>query len=66
MKKALYLIAASAALGILPSTTPLVQGALTDHDDFDYTGTTLNGQNGGTGWSGGWIPTGASQCRAFK
>jgi hypothetical protein len=36
------------------------RGGLMDFEPFAYTGTTLNGQNGGTGWSGGWIATGAS------
>ena len=28
-----------------------------DYEPFAYSGTTLNGQNGGTGWSGGWFTT---------
>src|SRR3954453_13999129 len=34
-----------------------VSAALINYDGFDYTGTNLNGQNGGTGWSGGWFNT---------
>lgn len=60
MKKASCLIAAFAALGILAFTTPVAEGALTDAESFNYSGTTLNGQNGGTGWNGGWIATGTS------
>lgn len=34
--------------------TGLTQAALLVSEDFDYSGTDLNGQNGGTGWSGSW------------
>lgn len=34
-----------------------VRAALNDYDPFDYTGTALNGQAGGTGWNGGWFTT---------
>ena len=33
------------------------QATLFDYDAFDYTGTALSGQSGGTGWSGGWFIT---------
>lgn len=32
----------------------LTQAALLASEDFDYSGNDLNGQNGGTGWSGSW------------
>jgi hypothetical protein len=57
MKRSTGLITTIVALAVSASTT---SAALTDYDGFDYSGTTLNGQNGGTGWSGGWIATGAS------
>ncbi len=57
MRKSSYFVA-SAVLGVLPCAAPTAMGALTDSDSFDYTGTTLNGQNGGTGWNGGWFATG--------
>lgn len=34
--------------------------ALTDSDSFNYTGSDLNAQNGGTGWNGGWFATGTA------
>ncbi len=30
---------------------------LISYDGFDYSSTALNGQNGGTGWNGGWFNT---------
>lgn len=33
---------------------------LLDYDSFDYSGTSLPGQNGGLGWNGGWFTTGAT------
>jgi hypothetical protein len=34
------------------------RAVLQDYDPFDYAGTALNGQTGGTGWTGGWFTTG--------
>lgn len=34
--------------------------AAVDYEPFDYSGTVLNGQSGGSGWTGPWIPTGTS------
>jgi hypothetical protein len=31
-----------------------------DYEPFAYSGTVLNGQNGGTGWNGAWFQTGTS------
>ena len=59
MRKALYLVA-SAMLGVLPATASTASAALIDFEPFDYTGTDLNGQAGGTGWNGGWFATGTS------
>ena len=36
------------------------RATLFDADPFNYSGTTLPGQNGGTGWSGAWFTTGTS------
>jgi hypothetical protein len=36
------------------------QAALIAADAFDYSGTTLNGQDGGTGWNGAYFATGAA------
>ena len=36
------------------------RAALINYEPFAYSATTLNAQSGGTGWSGGWIATGAS------
>jgi hypothetical protein len=51
---------AALALVALPLTVSTASAALTDYEGFDYGGTTLNGQSGGTGWNGGWIATGIS------
>jgi hypothetical protein len=55
MKRSTGLIATIIALAASTGSA-----ALTDYDGFNYSGTTLNTQNGGTGWSGGWIATGTS------
>src|SRR4051812_18104357 len=34
--------------------------AFVDYDPFNYSGTTLNGQSGGSGWLGPWIATGTA------
>jgi len=46
------------ALFILLAFAPAATYAgLIDADAFDYSGTALNAQNGGTGWSGAWFNT---------
>jgi hypothetical protein len=44
-------------MGALPLLTSKAHAALNDYDGFDYTGTALNGQSGGSGWNGGWFTT---------
>src|SRR5688572_15240430 len=39
---------------------PTVRASLLDADSFAYSGTALHGQNGGTGWNGGWFTTATS------
>ncbi len=52
---------ALAAAAVMPCATVLpTRAALMNYDPFAYSGTTLNGQNGGTGWNGGWFQTGSS------
>ena len=57
MKRSSYLFAC-AVLSVLPFIKQTASAALTDYEGFNYTGTELTGQNGGTGWNGGWIATG--------
>jgi hypothetical protein len=45
-----------AFLGIVAFAGAAARATL-DYDGFDYTGTTLTGQSGGSGWSGPWINT---------
>jgi hypothetical protein len=45
---------------MLALTSASVRAQANDYDPFDYDGTTLNGQAGGTGWSGPWIATGTA------
>lgn len=40
--------------------TGTAKAALIASENFDYTGTALAGQNGGTGWAGAWGGTGTS------
>jgi len=40
--------------------------ALFDYDPFDYSGPALPGQNGGTGWNGGWFTTGTSAVNGLS
>lgn len=47
---------AAAVLFILAIATPS-QAALIDSDAFNYSGTALATQNGGTGWNGAWFNT---------
>ncbi len=39
------------------SVPTALHAGLIDLDAFDYSGTALNGQSGGTGWSGAWFNT---------
>lgn len=48
------------AAGTLGFVGTSAQAALLDADSFNYSGTALVGQNGGTGWSGAWFQTGTS------
>ena len=65
MRKSLLLIAATAALGLV-GIAPESQAALTNFDSFDYTGTALDGQNGGTGWGGAWFTTGTASPNSLS
>ena len=49
-----------AAIVLLALGASTSSAAFVDYDGFDYAGTTLNDQNGGSGWSGPWFPTGTS------
>jgi hypothetical protein len=40
--------------------------ALFDYDPFDYSGSALPGQNGGTGWNGAWFTTGTSAVNGLS
>jgi hypothetical protein len=42
------------------------QATLFEYDPFDYSGSTLPGQNGGTGWSGAWTTTGTSAANSLS
>ncbi len=48
------------AVAMLCFAGPPARAGQMDYEDFDYSGTTLNGQNGGTGWNGAWFQTGSS------
>jgi len=39
---------------------------LFDYDPFNYSGTALPGQNGGTGWNGAWFTTGTSAVNGLS
>lgn len=52
------MLAAAAALMFVPSSE--VRAALILYEPFDYSAGTLNGQNGGTGFSGAWSATGTT------
>src|SRR5258708_2379184 len=55
MKPTLLILASAAALALPLHAAPLV------YDGFDYpVGATLHGQNGGTGFTSGWIESGFS------
>lgn len=47
-------LAQAAVLALGLAVAPLAQAQLLEYDGFDYTGTALNGQNGGTGWTFAW------------
>jgi hypothetical protein len=49
-----------AALIAVAITTTTSRAALMDYEPFAYSGTALNGQSGGTGWTGAWFTTGAT------
>jgi hypothetical protein len=52
-------IAAACALS-MGTTSLSASAALIAYDGFDYTGTALETQNGGTGWTDGWFNTGST------
>lgn len=62
MRKYLATLAASTlAIGALNVATSHVQAAQLNYDPFNYTGTALDAQNGGQGWSGAWFTTVGNQ-----
>ncbi len=52
-----FWIVAFYATPLLLAVTTTARAGLMDYEPFAYSGTTLDGQNGGTGWSGGWFTT---------
>ena len=42
------------------------QATLFESDSFNYTGTALAGQNGGSGWNGAWFTTAGSQTNSLS
>jgi hypothetical protein len=42
------------------------QATLFEYDAFDYSGTSLAGQNGGIGWSGAWFTTASSATNSVS
>src|SRR5690349_16331211 len=42
------------------------RATLFEYDGFDYSGTALATQNGGSGWSGAWFTTGTSQPNSLS
>lgn len=42
------------------------QASLFDYDPFDYSGSTLPGQSGGTGWNGAWFTTSGQQANTLS
>jgi hypothetical protein len=53
-------IAPFAAFALALGASASVAQAALDYDPQDYSGTMLNGQNGGSGWLGPWFQTGTS------
>jgi hypothetical protein len=51
------LAALAAAMVAAACQAAPLRAALMDYEPFAYSGTALNGQNGGTGWNGGWFNT---------
>jgi hypothetical protein len=58
-------ISAIAFLIVTISTTTSL-AALIDYDSFSYNSTSLNGENGGTGWTGAWATTGTSPSNGLS
>jgi len=42
------------------------RATLFEYDSFSYSGTALAGQNGGSGWNGGWITTAGNQPNSLS
>src|SRR3954469_15457993 len=56
-------------LVVLTGTVALLSSArasLFEYDGFDYSGTALATQNGGTGWNGAWFTTASSQPNSLS
>jgi len=53
-KRSRYALIFGALFGLSSTHIP---AAVVNYDPFDYTGTSLNTQNGGTGWNGAWFNT---------
>jgi hypothetical protein len=54
------------ALWCAAALTTTAQASLLDFDSFSYSGTALDGQNGGTGWGGAWFTTSASAANTLS
>lgn len=50
---------------LIASASTTTQAALIDYDAFNYSGTALAAQNGGTGWSGAWFTTSGSSANSL-
>jgi hypothetical protein len=50
---------------LIASASTSTQAALIDSDAFNYSGTALAAQNGGTGWSGAWFTTSGSSANSL-
>ncbi len=48
---------AAVLVGLSLAWATLASAEVSEYDGFDYTGTALDGQNGGTGWGGAWANT---------
>jgi hypothetical protein len=62
MKTISRIIALCGAMAFLTTA----QATLFDYEPFAYSGATLPGQNGGTGWNGGWFTTGTSAANGLS